>query len=315
MTQSQMSYLRVSLTSACNLNCTYCRPRGSRAEHPAGLAEFDQVQASIRLLTELGVNKVRFTGGEPTLFKRLPELVASVKACDSSIHTAITTNGMLLRKLTPALAGAGLDSANISLDTVNREQFKAITGADGLEKVLNGIREAREHLPTVKLNCVAIKGVNDDEFSDLVSFANDEGVDIRFIEFMPSKINSNLSRGYLAGDKIRRSLPWPLEPLAAQAASAAVYYGSSDLSIRVGFISPVSHPFCSDCNRIRLASNGRLYGCLFSGESLNLFDLLKTGAENRRRKIEELVAAKQFIGCSMNSDSPSDLPSFVNLGG
>jgi cyclic pyranopterin phosphate synthase len=310
-----MRYLRVSLTCACNLKCFYCRPNGSQAEHLAGLAEFDQVEASIRLLTELGVNKVRFTGGEPTLFKRLPELVASVKAYDSRTHTAITTNGMLLEKLAPVLARAGLDSANISLDTVNRARFEAITGADGLKKIINGIRAARKHLLTVKLNCVAINRVNDDEFTTLVSFANDEGVDIRFIEFMPSKINSNLSRGYIPGDKIRRSLPWPLVPLATPAVSAAVYYGSPALRIRVGFINPVSHPFCSDCNRLRLASNGRLYGCLFSGESLNLFDLLKTGAENRRRKIEELVAAKQFIGCTMSSAGSSDLPSFVNLGG
>jgi cyclic pyranopterin phosphate synthase len=271
--------------------------------------------SAIEFLIRAGIRKVRFTGGEPTLHKDLATLVAGVKVMDSGVRTAITTNGVLLESLAPGLASAGLDSANISLDTLDPIRFHSLTGRDQLDKVLSGIDTAARHIGRVKLNCVLMRGTNDGEVSDLIEFADERQLDIRFIEYMPNRFSAPGDRRFISGDEVRRRLPWNLIPLPNEPASAARYYTAPELRIRVGFISPVSHPFCSGCDRIRLAADGKLYACLFDSGAINLFEMMATGSGRAEDELTKLVELKRFGGCRGAADKPGDLPSFSALGG
>ena len=312
---SRIEYLRISLLTACNLNCRYCRPRDSGVPLTHIEADPAKLMSAIAFFAQLGVSKIRFTGGEPTLYRRLPDMVSFVKRQSRPIHTCLTTNGLLLSRQASVLARAGLNSVNISLDTIRRTRFRAITGTDALDVVLAGIKVARGYFESVKLNCVVINGVNDDEIEDLILFADNCGVDIRFIEYMPTSSRTRDNSGYLPTEKIIGRLPYRLSPVEPAGSSAARYFRSPELGIRVGFISPVSHPFCDGCNRIRLTSDGRLYSCLFSAKSLNLFDLLQSGDESAQEQIQLMMSEKRFSGCS-NATAPGYArPTFVVMGG
>lgn len=311
LNRPEVRYLRVSLLTGCNLNCFYCRPDNQPSCEEVGSQPPERFKRAIALLHQLGVEKVRFTGGEPTMYKQLPSLVSFARKLDSSLHIGLTTNGLLLSKLAGELAEAGLNSVNISLDTSDSARFKRITGKDVFRQVVAGIDTAVKHIETVKLNCVLMKGVNDSDAADLVRFADQRGVDIRFIEFMPSRSAPNRDHRYISGDEIRAQLPFDLTPVYSEAAAAARYYKSSQLRIRVGFINPVSHPFCADCDRLRLASDGNLYGCLFSGDAVNLFDLLENEPDSANEAVTELVRTKKYLGCAQ----AERLPSFIRIGG
>ena len=306
-------YVRISLLSACNLQCSYCQPSGE--SRPAIAAPEDKVRTAIRFLHRSGIRKIRFTGGEPTLYKNLHRLVAFIKTVDKDIHTAITSNGVLLAPVAKALSEAGLDSANISIDTLDPEKFHALTGHRDLNRVLAGIDAAAEHITRVKLNCVLIRGFNDDEVEELISFADRLGLDIRFIEFMPNRYSPPGDSRFISSDEIRRRLPWEFSPMPGQGSSPASYYTAETLNIRVGFINSVSHPFCHDCNRIRLTAAGMLYNCLFDSRSINLFDLLDSHPEQADSAFEQLIASKRFEGRRTDSGSISTLPSFSAIGG
>ncbi len=311
---NRIKYLRVSLLNSCNLNCFYCRP--PQQENDTYVHEnFDNFKNSIKLLHTLGIEKIRFTGGEPTLYKQLPELIQFVKKTNPKIHTALTSNAILLKKKAKLLADSGLDSVNISIDTLDETRFCSVTGRNKYNDMIDGIKEAIKHIPKVKLNTVLIRGTNDDEADDLIQFANKLKVDIRFIEFMPTKLNSQNSDQYISGDEIKKSLPYTFTPASSDPSTAARYVSSPDLDIKVGFINPVSHSFCAMCNRIRLTSDGRLYGCLFSGASFNLFESLQQGYDNATREVNQLVANKTYTGCSRKSGDSAFFPSFVNMGG
>ncbi|MEE8577874.1 MAG: radical SAM protein [candidate division Zixibacteria bacterium] len=306
-------YLRVSLLSACNLYCSYCRPRGQGA--PALVSPVDRLCGAIDFLHRFGIKKVRFTGGEPTLYKDLVAVVTRVKAMDSNVHTAITTNGVLLKNLSPALGAAGLDSTNISLDTLDAVKFHSITGLNQLDRVIAGIDAAVRHIGRVKLNCVLVRGSNHEEASDLIRFANVRGVDIRFIEYMPNRFAAPGDPRFISGDEVRRRLPWNLSPVPGKPIGAARYYAAPDLRVRVGFISPISHPFCDRCDRLRLAADGMLYSCLFDSRAINLFDMLGNSPGEAESALRKLVGLKRFDGCSGATDIPAGLPSFSRLGG
>jgi cyclic pyranopterin phosphate synthase len=306
-------YLRVSLLSACNLNCSYCRPEGEAL--PALVASADRVCAAIEFLYGAGIRKVRFTGGEPSLHKDLTAVIARVKAMGNDVHTAITTNGVHLTKLAPGLASAGLDSANISLDTLDPIRFRSFTGRDYLDRVIAGIDAASRHIERVKLNCVLMRGSNEDEVVELITFANERRLDIRFIEYMPNRFSVPGDTRFISSDEVRRRLPWNMTPLPVKPASAARYYSAPELTIRVGFISPLSHPFCSGCDRIRLAADGMLYGCLFDSGGINLFDVMATGTRRAEAELAKLIELKSFGGCRNAVSAHGELPSFSALGG
>lgn len=306
-------YLRVSLLSACNLRCSYCLPVGVR--RPTVAAPDDRVRSAIRFLHHQGVRKIRFTGGEPTLCKSLVELVSFVRDLDGDIHAAITSNGVLLESRAQELSAAGLNSANISLDTLDPTRFRALTGSRCLGRVIAGIEAAAEHIGNVKLNCVLMRGVNDDEVDKLILFADRRGLDIRFIEFMPNRYSGPGDSRFISSDEIRNRLPWDLQSMTDRSNGAARYYTSSSLTIRVGFISSVSHPFCGGCDRVRLSADGFLYACLYDPGRINLFDLLATDSGQAKVEFARLVRSKQFRGPRGAVDAAAILPQFSSIGG
>ncbi len=310
-----MSYLRVSLLRGCNLRCFYCRPAGADTGMVDAPVERRRFEAAIKVLHLAGVRKVRFTGGEPTLYKDLTRLAAYTRNLDEGVHVAMTTNGVRLSKLAEQLGSAGVNSVNISLDSLRRDRFHRITARDRLNNVLSGIEAAMKHVPVVKLNCVMMRGINDDEAGSMIAFANDLGITIRFIEFMPSRTTGAVKRWYVSGDEIRERVGYSFLPVRVDPTSAARYYRSGDLDISVGFINPVSHPFCAHCNRLRLASDGKLYGCLFSDRAVDLFEALDAGREPALRRIADLVESKRFQGCSGAIRAGEALPSFIGIGG
>lgn len=306
-------YLRVSLLSACNLRCSYCLPPGK--QRPTVSAPEEKVRAAIRFLHGFGIRKIRFTGGEPTLSESLTNLISFIKTIDTDLRTAITSNGVLLASKSRDLSAAGLDSINISLDTVDAEKFRALTGRDCLKQVISGIDAAVEHIGDVKLNCVLIRGVNDDEAEKLILFADGRGLDIRFIEFMPNRYSAPGDARYISSDTIRDRLPWEFRPVPGNPSNTARYYSSPSLGVKVGFIDSVSHPFCSACDRIRLAADGFLYTCLYEPNGINLFELLAGDPDDAREKVRTLLESKTFGGCRSGPDSISTLPSFSAIGG
>ena len=312
---NRMRYLRISLLKACNFNCFYCRPPSINDYRPGDFTDPDKFKHSLSLLLRLGVEKVRFTGGEPTLYKYLPDLIAHTKNINSRVTTALTTNGRMLMRLAPKLARAGLDSVNISLDTISKSKFARITTVDCFEKVVGGINIAKENFRDVKLNCVVIKGVNDDEIGEMVDFAQMLNVDIRFIEYMRTKYSASQDRGYLPMKETIKLINHKLYPVTTDIASPARYFSADDLTINSGFINSVSQPFCNFCNRIRLTSDGNLHTCLFSSRSLNLFDLLDRDSEIAAKEINRFVAGKVYAGSSPVSSPGEHLPSFSEIGG
>lgn len=308
-------YLRVSLTSGCNFFCGYCRPRGDKSLPPSVSSPVEKLKSTLSLFSSLGVTKIRFTGGEPTIYPRLIEIIRYARSLDSRVKLAMTTNGALLPRLAEPLHQAGLNSVNISLDTLDRTKFERIAGVDAFDKVIDGIHAACKHLQSVKLNCVVIKGSNDDEIEDIVRFADSNGVTVRFIEYMPSRFNNDRSRGYLSAEDMRKILPYDFSPVDDEPGAAARYYKAPGLNHRVGFISPVSHPFCDDCKRIRLAADGRIYGCLFSSRSANIFELIDKSEESAREAVMEAMLNKERIGCAVSSTGQDSYPSFVVMGG
>lgn len=308
-------YLRVSLLNVCNFNCFYCRPPSFKGYNKRDFTNSEKFMSAISLLYRMGICKVRFTGGEPTLYRELPDLISHTKNINPKIRTAVTSNGRLLSKLAPILSVAGLDSINISLDTVNPQKFKKITGVDCFDKVIKGIKKAKEHIEDVKLNCVVIKGINDDEYTEMVDFANDLKVDIRFIEYMPARHNAKTDRGYLSGKDTMDSIDHKFYPVETEKSSPARYYGSDTLDIKVGFINSVSQPFCIHCNRIRLAADGSIYTCLFSARKMNVFELLDESPDKAIGTIDDFVMGKQFVGCSLPISGDQFLPSFLEIGG
>lgn len=307
------AYLRVSLLSACNLRCVYCTPSGKRRR--TRVAPREQVRSSIRFLHGAGVRKIRFTGGEPTMYKGLTGLVSFVKSVDENIHAAITSNGVLLEKKAEPLALAGLDSLNISLDTLLPAKFRALTGSDRLHQVIAGIDAAVEYIGQVKLNTVLMRGVNDDEVDRLITFSAERGLDIRFIEFMPNLYSSPGDPRYISNGEILNRLPWELQALPADPGGAARYFAAPALNMNIGFISPVSHPFCLGCNRIRLTADGLLYSCLYDSSHINLFELLASGPEGATTELNKLLKSKQYGGYRSADHCFARLPSFSAIGG
>jgi cyclic pyranopterin phosphate synthase len=213
------------------------------------------------------------------------------------------------------LADAGLDSINVSIDTLDPDKFEYLTGSYRLPQVLSGISAAAEYIGTVKLNCVLIRGFNDNEVKRLIGFANRHRLDIRFIEFMPNRYSAPDDPRFVSSEEIRGRLPWNFESLPGKPGNAARYYSSPDLNIKVGFIDSVSHPFCNGCDRIRLAADGSLYRCLYGTDNINLFDLLETDADKAMSEYEKLIAAKRSFRFRAPNDTSISLPSFSAIGG
>ncbi|MFY1625786.1 GTP 3',8-cyclase MoaA [Micromonospora sp. WMMD723] len=279
--------LRVSLTDKCNLRCTYCMPAEGLPwlAGPQLLTDEEIVRLVRVAVQRLGVTEVRFTGGEPLIRPGLVGIVAAVAALTPRPRISLTTNGLGLDRLAPALRDAGLDRVNVSLDTLDAARFAALTRRDRLADVLAGLAgAAAAGLTPVKVNAVLMRGVNDDEAPALLRFALDHGYELRFIEQMPLDAQHGWDRATMVtADEILTSLAagFDLTPDPAhRGASPAETWLVSGGPARVGVIGTVTRPFCGDCDRTRLTADGQLRNCLFATEESDLRGALRAGADD-----------------------------------
>jgi GTP 3',8-cyclase len=294
--------LRISVTDRCNFRCTYCMDEEMTWLPRAEVLTFEEFERIARLMVErYGVEGVRLTGGEPTVRHNLPVLVAKLAALRTDagpIDVAMTTNGATLRALAGKLRAAGLRRVNISLDTLDRERFAAMTRRDELPRVLDGIAAAAEAgFDPVKINAVVMRGVNDDELVDLATFGRAHGVEVRFIEWMPLDAGGGWDADQVVGqDEIvsRIDAVYPLEELPSRGAAPADRWRYRDGGGTVGVIPSVTKPFCGDCDRVRLTADGQFRTCLFATDETDLRDALRSGESDDElaARIEYAVAGK-----------------------
>ena len=289
--------LRVSVTDRCNIRCQYCMPEHVDFLPSTEVLSFEEITRLVSLLAQMGINRVRLTGGEPLVRKDLPVLVKMLKSIDGINDLAMTTNGVLLRRHASALKSAGLDRLNISLDTLDPETFHRLTRRNVLSDVLDGIAAAREcGFEKIRLNAVSIAGLTEAAIVPLANFARTHGLELRFIEFMPLDGDQNWGQDkVLDGEQIRSILEQEFGALAAAdrdyEAQPAMDFHYAD-GTKVGFINPVSQPFCSACDRLRLTAEGKLRNCLFSLREWDVKDLIRSGASED--SIESVV--RECIG-------------------
>jgi cyclic pyranopterin phosphate synthase len=279
--------LRISVTDRCNIRCYYCMPERDVVFVPREqILTYEEIERFARLAATLGIAKIRVTGGEPLVRKDLPELVRKLAAIPGIQDLALTTNGVLLADMAAPLYDAGLRRVNIHLDTLDRERFLRITRRDEMARVLAGIARCRElGFDPIKINAVAVKGLTEPDIVPLACFGRANGIEVRFIEFMPLDAQGLWDRGkvLLAGDIIdvlsREVAPLISIPGDDPRAPATEYRYADGLG-RVGFIASVSRPFCLNCNRIRLTADGQLRYCLFAIEETDIRALLRGGASD-----------------------------------
>jgi cyclic pyranopterin phosphate synthase len=289
--------LRVSVTDRCNLRCTYCMPAEGLDWLPKPeLLTFEELTRVIAIAVGLGIRSVRLTGGEPLLRRGLPELVAQIAALEPRPRIAMTTNGLGLDRLAQPLKDAGLDRVNVSLDTIDREAFTRLTRRDRLDDVVKGLQAAADAgLLPVKVNAVAMRGVNDESVADLLQWCLDRGYELRFIEQMPldadhgwtrrnmitaAEIRSLLSVDYVLSPDPRARDGAPAERFEVRRRAAGSEDAQGPVLGTVGIIASVTEPFCSDCRRTRITAEGKIMSCLFSREEYDLLGLLREGASD-----------------------------------
>jgi cyclic pyranopterin phosphate synthase len=293
--------LRISVTDRCNIRCFYCMPESGAEFLPRGeILDFEEIERVARIAAGLGVSKIRVTGGEPLVRRDLAVLIRRLAALPGVEDLALTTNGVLLGEQAQALHDAGLRRINVHIDTLDRERFRGITRRDELPRVLAGIEAARRAgFGPIKLNAVAVKGLVEPDVVPLARYARENGLEVRYIEFMPLDAQQLWDRGkvLLASDileMLTREIG-PLEEIPDRDPRApALEYRFADGVGRVGFIASVSRPFCENCNRIRLTADGKLRYCLFALEETDLKGLLRGGASDAEiaALIRRVVASK-----------------------
>ncbi|KAG4080601.1 hypothetical protein HA402_004127 [Bradysia odoriphaga] len=276
--------LRISLTDRCSLRCTYCMPeQGKEWLAKQSILTTDEIERIARIAAAHGITTFRLTGGEPLLRRDLADVIARLRGIDG-VTIAMTTNGIGLDTSLPALLDAGLDRLNISIDTLRPERFHALTRRDRLDDVLRGIRAAADAgLKPLKLNAVAMRGVNDDELVELVDFAVSMGAQMRFIEQMPLDAGHTWSReNMVPREEILEALRahWTLEEIPGRGGAPAETWRLDGGEHIVGVIASVTAPFCGACDRLRLTADGQLRNCLFSNREYDLVPLLRAAASD-----------------------------------
>jgi len=281
----QIKSLRVSVTDKCNFRCRYCMPaEGLEWLKRDEILSFEEIRRLVELMAALGVNEIRLTGGEPLVRRDLPKLVRMLAHTPGVDDLSVTTNGVLLNKLAGPLVDAGLRRINVSLDSLNHVRFAEITRREALDRVLAGLEQAERYpqLRPIKINCVAIKGFTELEVPALAELARRKPYVVRFIEFMPLDADESWRQeDVLTGAEIKAIVEAEIGPLVeipAKPSSTARRYRFADGVGELGFINPVSEPFCSACDRIRLTADGQLRTCLFSRREWNLKTPLREGA-------------------------------------
>ncbi len=302
--------LRVSVTDRCNFRCQYCMPAdGLPWLERAEVLRFEEIERLVALFARMGVHDVRLTGGEPLVRREFPRLVSMLAAVDGVRDLAITTNGFLLERDAAALVAAGTVRSgaargirfNVSVDSLQRDRFYKLTRRDALDQVLRGLACLAGHPQAhpIKVNAVALRGFTEDEVPAFVELARNSAYEVRFIEFMPLDADHSwTSAQVLTGAELRAMIDalHPLEPLEREPSATARVYRFADGHGRIGFINPVSEPFCADCNRVRLTADGRLRTCLFSLNETDLRGPLRSGADDDEleRLIRDAVWRKEL---------------------
>jgi GTP 3',8-cyclase len=287
--------LRVSVTDRCNFRCQYCMPaEGLPWLERAEILTFEEITRIVSLVGRMGVHDVRLTGGEPLVRRDFPRLAAMLAAVDDVHDLSVTTNGFLLERDAEALVAAGIDRFNVSIDSLQRDRFYELTRRDALPKVLRGL-EVLGSFPEahpIKINAVAIRDFTEDEAIPFAEFARRTPYEVRFIEFMPLDADHAWTGDQvLTGEEIRAAIDavYPLESEPREPHATARVYRFADGQGKIGFINPVSEPFCGDCNRIRLTADGHLRTCLFSMNETDLRGPLRAGAGDH--ELETIIRA------------------------
>lgn len=317
------SYLRISLTERCNLRCVYCMPADGVALKPREeILTFEEIVRLAHLFVRAGVDKIRLTGGEPLVRKDVEDLAERL----GNLHTeglrtlAITTNGLLLPRKLPRLQKAGVNLLNISLDTLDAAKFEAISRRPGLETVLEAIDLAVElGFEPVKINCVVLRGLNDDELPDFVALTRDRPIDVRFIEYMPFDDNGWHDGSMLPYAEMLKLLraQFDLEVVPGSASDTSKTFRVPGFRGRVGFISSMSDHFCAGCNRLRITADGNLKVCLFGPAEFSLRDAMRAGAsdEDLLGVIDAAVKRKKPSHAGMHAIAATPNRPMILIGG
>lgn len=318
-----ITYLRVSVTDKCNLRCIYCMPEGGlpwlqRAE----ILSYEEIAQIVRAAASIGVRTIRLTGGEPLVRRNLSRLVAAIAAVPGIDDIALSTNALLLEAQLDELVAAGLRRVNISLDTLRADRFEVIARRPGLDAVMRAIDAAvKAGLTPVKINCVVMRGKNDDELWDFAELTRERAIFVRFIELMPVHENLGLQRdAYLSSDEIleRISAIGELRPVSGPAGNGpARYFALPGAAGAVGVISPLSHDYCERCNRVRLTADGRLRLCLFGDHAFDLRSPLREGAT--KDELASLLRSAMLIKPERHhlrlGETASRMRAFSEIGG
>lgn len=294
------NYLRISLTERCNLRCTYCMPAdGVVLSQKEGIMTADEIEKLASIFVNLGINKIRLTGGEPLVREDFEDI--ALRLGKLNVELAITTNGILIDRYLETFKKAGIKKVNVSIDTLNQNKFENITRRNLFEKVKRNIDLLFQHGFTPKLNVVVMKNVNDDELMDFIKLTQSKATTIQFIEFMPfhgNKWDSSqtvksqdilaMAENHFGKDQVIK--------LQDSKNDTSKKYRIKDFTGAFGIISTVSNPFCDTCNRIRLTANGRIKNCLFSAKETDLLTVLRTGGDVKQLIIESVQNKKQKLG-------------------
>lgn len=284
----EINYLRLSVTKRCNLSCSYC---GGKRNAEINELTKEEIRALVEAFSQKGIKKVRLTGGEPLVREDIADIAAMIKSIKGIESLYITTNGVLLYEKAEALKQAGVDGVNISLDTLDSEMYRSLTGEDCLIRVLSGIEKVLSlDFGRVRINSVLVRGKNDSEAEKLILLARDKKIDVRFIELMPFSSQGENEKLLITTDELLERFPY-LTPDEKKEEGAAEYYTAEGFSGRVGFISPRSAKFCSSCNRIRVLADGKIKPCLGNSSVYDIRDII-SDEEKLSQRIDEIVFNK-----------------------
>jgi cyclic pyranopterin phosphate synthase len=298
----RISDLRVSVTDRCNFRCQYCMPAdGLPWLERSAVLTFEEIERVVRLMVRLGIEDVRLTGGEPLVRRDFPRLVSMLSPIEGLKDLSLTTNGYLLERDAAALVEAGINRVNVSIDSLQRDRFFHITRRDSLPQVLRGLEELAKHpeVHPIKVNAVAMRGFTEEEAIPFAEFARSTAFQVRFIEFMPLDGDHKWTPdSVLTGDELRQIIDavYPIEELPREPSATARVFRFADGTGEIGFINPVSEPFCADCNRVRITAEGKLRTCLFSLHETDLREPLRGGADDAEleRVIRDAVWRKEL---------------------
>lgn len=310
-----ITYLRVSVTDRCNLRCFYCTPAFKYKPQPKeNILTLEEIEHLCKIFADLGIRKIRFTGGEPFLRSGFSHLIKRVSSIDGIEEICITTNGVYLEDYVNNLVEAGVNRVNVSLDSLKRDVIKNITGFDVLDKIMSGIEKCKENGISLKLNVVVLKGVNDQEIPDFIMFSHKNGIRLRFIELMSTKINKG-DDFYVTEKEIITALRKNYSVGYLKQKGVENVYSLSSPSVEFGIIPARTGGFCGTCNKIRLRSDGRLVFCLYSKIGVDLRGLIRKGFSDEiiSQKIKDSLSSKPLEGAGLKKKI--EARSMINIGG